>query len=64
MYLASAVIVVSSNPCVGHSARTKTFFLLSSICTEKLLFNLKIMTFLPQLQSGNENCVHSWKPIP
>ena len=44
-YLASAVIVVSSNPCVRPSPRTKICFLLSSICTEELLSTPQITTF-------------------
>ena len=64
-YLAFAVIVVSFNPCVRPSPRTKIFitFLLLSY-TEELLSTQKIMTFLPQLPSVNEKCERASNPIP
>ena len=36
-YSTSAVIVVSSNPCVGPLPRTKISFFLLSICTDRLM---------------------------
>ena len=35
-YNFSAVDVVPSNPCVGHSPRIKIYFFLLSTCTEEL----------------------------
>ena len=47
-YLSSAVMVVSSNPCVGPSPRAQISFFLLSIRTDELLPTPKIITFLPQ----------------
>ena len=61
-YLASAVILVSSNPCVGPSTRTKIYFFLLSICTEKLLLTPK--TFLSQSKPRNKKGEQESNPIP
>ena len=63
-YLASAVIVVSANHCIGPSLRAKISFFLLSTCREELLSTQKIMTFLPELPSGNENYKRASNPIP
>ena len=54
-YWASAVDVVSSNPCVGTLPRIKILLILLSICTDELISTPKIMTFIPTLPSDNEN---------
>ena len=46
--------MVSFNPCVEVSPRTKTFFFLLSICTDELLSTLKVITFLPLSKPGYE----------
>ena len=46
------VNVVSSNPCVGSSLRIKISLFLLSCLTDELISD---ETFLPVLQSGNEN---------
>ena len=51
-YLATAVTVLSFNPCDGHSPRIKISFSLLLVCADKLLPTLKIMIFYPQLKSG------------
>ena len=61
-YLDSAVILVSSNPCVGPSTRTKIYFFLLSICTEKLLLTPK--TFLSQSKPRNKKGEQESNPIP
>ena len=43
-YLASAVIAVLFNQCVGPSPRTKISLFLLSTCTEEVLSISKIMT--------------------
>ena len=45
-YSTSAVIVVSSYPCVGPSPRTNTPFLLLSICINGLFSTPKIITII------------------
>ena len=56
-YLASAVIVVSSNPHVGPSPRTEIIFPLLSICTDELLSTPKIVVFLRSFGSEkNKKC--------
>ena len=46
-YLYPTVIVVSSNPYVEPSSRTKTYFFLLLICTDELFSNPKIKAFNP-----------------
>ena len=46
-YLASAVIVASSNPCVGLSTTTKIPFFLLSKCTDERFSTPKITKLLP-----------------
>ena len=48
-YLACTVIVVSSNPPADPSPRTIISSFLLSVCSDKLLSTLKIVTFLPYL---------------
>ena len=62
-YLASAVNVVLSNPCIGPIPSIKISFLLLSICTDELMSTPKIMTFLPTLPSGNKNSERKSTPI-
>ena len=64
-YLTSAVIVVSSNACVGPLSRTKisSFFLLS-IWTDELSSTPKITTFLHQSKPGNKKSERDSDPIP
>ena len=62
-YIASAVNVVSSNPCVGPSPRIKISFLLLSIFTDQLILVSKIKTFLPILQPVNENTKQESNPM-
>ena len=50
--LASAVNVVSSNPCVGSIPKINFSFFLLSICKDELISTPKIKTFLPMLPSG------------
>ena len=54
-YLAAAVNVVSSTPCVGPSPRIEISLFSLSICTDQFISTLKIMTFFPTLPSVNEN---------
>ena len=54
-----AVIVVSSNPCVGPSPRTKGSFFLLSTCTEKLVSAPKIFVFLANLPLGNKKVIQN-----
>ena len=51
-YLATAVTVLSFNPCDGHSPRIKISFSQLSVCADKLLPTLKILIFYPQLKSA------------
>ena len=53
--MASAVNVVSLNPCVGPSPRIKISFPLLSLCTDELISAPKIMKFFPKLPSLNKN---------
>ena len=60
--------MVSSNPCVGPSPKTKIFSFLSSVkkiysCTDEPILAPKIITFLPQLPSDHENCERTSYPI-
>ena len=50
-YIASAVNLVSSYPCVGPSPRINMSFHLLSICTDQLISASKIMTFFSMLLS-------------
>ena len=54
-YCASAVKVVSSNPCVRPSLRIKIPFPALSVCTDELTSTPKVMIFLPTLPSGIES---------
>ena len=45
-YLASAIIVVKSNSCVGLHQELKYLFFLLSACYDELLSTPKILTFL------------------
>ena len=63
-YLASAIIEVSSIPYVWSSTRTKISFLSLSKCTQEVLSIPKVMTFLLQLPSDNNDCEHEPNPIP
>ena len=63
-YFATAVNVVSSNPCVGPSPRIKISFHLISICTDELISAPKIMTFLPTTPSVSENYERESNPMP
>ena len=54
-YFASAVNMVSFNPCVDPSPRIKISFNLFSTCTDEVISTTKIMTFFPMVPSGNEN---------
>ena len=53
-YSASAVIVVSSNPCGRPLPRTKISFVLLSTRTDELWPTLKITTFLSHSKFGTE----------
>ena len=63
-YLAFAVNVVSSNPCVGYSPRIKIFLFLLSICTNEIISTPKIITFLPMPPSINENSERESNTMP
>ena len=63
-YLASAVNVVSFNPCFGPSPKIKIFLFLLSICAIELMSAPKIMTFLPLLPSVNENSERESNTMP
>ena len=63
-YLATAVNVVSSNPCVSPSPRTKISFFLLSTWTDELISAPKIMPFLPMLPIVNENSERESNPMP
>ena len=60
-YLASAVNVVSCNPCIGLSPRIKISFFWFM---DELILAPKIMAFFPMLPSGNKNSEHESNPIP
>ena len=53
-YIASAVNVVSPNPCVGSFIGIKISFPLLSIWTDEFIPAPKIMTFLLVVFSGNK----------
>ena len=61
-YIASAVNVISSNPCVGPSPEIKVSFPLLSICTDELISAPKIMTFFPKFPSVKKNS--EWESNP
>ena len=63
-YLASAVNVVSFNPCFGPSPRIKIFLFLLSICAAELISAPKIMTFLPLNPSVNKNSERESNTMP
>ena len=63
-YSVSAVILVSSYPCLGPLPRTKISFFLLSICSDELLSAQKIITFLPQSKFGSEKSERESNPIP
>ena len=54
-YMASAVNMVSSNPCVGPPARIKMSFSLLWICTDRLILAPNIVVFFPKLPSVDKN---------
>ena len=54
-YIASAVNVISSNPCVGPSPEIRVSFPLLSICTDELISAPKIITFFPKFPSVKKN---------
>ena len=62
-YIASAVNVVSSNPCVGPSPKIKMYFPLLSICIDELISAPKIVTFFPMLSSVNKNSERESNPM-
>ena len=62
-YFASAVIAVSSNPCVRPTPRTKISFLLLSIWTGELLCTPKITKFLLQSKFGTWKSELESRPI-
>ena len=63
-YQASAVKVVSSNPCVRPIPKINISFFLLLICTDELMSTPKIVTFLPTLASVNDNSEREHNPIP
>ena len=62
--MASAVVVVLSNPCVGPSPRTNIYFFLLSECTDELLSIPEIKTFLPQSKPGYEKSEQESNSLP
>ena len=50
-YLASAVIVITFNPCIVPSPTTNTSFFLLSICSDEISSTPKTTTFFPQSKS-------------
>ena len=56
-HIASAVNVVSSNPCAGPSPRIKISFPLLSIYTDKFTSAPHTIAFFPMLPSANENSI-------
>ena len=62
--LTSAVIVVSSDPCVKLSPRTKISFKSFSLCIDELLSSPKIIVFLPQSKFASKNSEQELYPIP
>ena len=62
IYIPSAVNMVSSNPCVGHSQRLKIFLL--SKYTDELISAPKVMTFFPTLPSIDKNSERESNPMP
>ena len=63
-YLASTVIVVLSNPCVGPSPKTKIYFSLLSVCVDELFSTPKVITLLPKSNFENKKCDGELNPIP
>ena len=63
-YLASTVIIVSSNVSFGPSPRTRISFFLLSKCTDKLLSTSKITTFWPISPRGNKTSEHTTNLVP
>ena len=63
-YIAFAVNVVSSNPYIGLSPRTKISLFLLSIWTDELLSAPKVMAIIPILPSVNDDFERKSNPIP
>ena len=62
VYIASAIIVVSFNLCLGPLPRTKISSFLISICMDELLPNPKI-TLSHQSKSEKEKSEQEWNPV-
>ena len=60
-YIASAVNMISSNPCVGLSPRIKISFPLLPIAIVALA--PKIITYFPMFPSGNKNSEQKSYPM-
>ena len=62
-YLASDIIILSSNPSVGPSPKTAIYYFLLSVCADKLLPAPKLITFLPN-SPFDEKFKRAPNPIP
>ena len=62
-YLASDIILLLSNFCVGPSTRTKISFLLLSLCNDELLPTPKITTFLHKSKPAYEKSAQEPNPM-
>ena len=62
-YFASAVNVVSSNPCVGPSPGIKISLFSLLICTDELISTPNIMTLFPKPPFVNENSERESNPM-
>ena len=62
-YLASAINVVSPNPCVGPSTRIKISSFLLSICKNELIAAPKTIIFFLNLPSVNKNSDRESNPM-
>ena len=61
--MASAVNVVSSNPCAYPSPKINISFPLLSTCTDEVISAAKMMTFFPKVSSLNENSEGKSSPM-
>ena len=62
IYLAFAVIEVSSKSSIVSSPRARIYFSLLSAYTDKLFFTSQITTMLPNSLMDNENCESAQNP--
>ena len=60
---ASAVNMISSNPCVSPSPRIRISFSLLSMCRNELISSANVTAFLPKLPSLNKDFEQESNPM-